>query len=127
MARLALGIGEGAAFPTATRAMSVWTPADDWGFAQGITHTFSRIGNWATALIVAVLIALLSWRASFYLLAPVNLVWMVVWIWYFRDRPADHRRMTAGDLAKLPVREAWRKPQRAVAAARALHPAGHLR
>ena len=87
MARLALGIGEGAAFPTATRAMSVWTPAKDWGFAQGITHTFSRIGNWATALIVAALIALLSWRASFYLLAPVNLVWMVVWLWYFRDRP----------------------------------------
>ena len=105
MARLALGVGEGAAFPTATRAMSVWTPAKDWGFAQGITHTFSRIGNWATALIVAALIALLSWRASFYLLAPVNLAWMVVWLWYFRDRPADHRSMTADDLAKLPVRD----------------------
>ena len=26
LARLALGIGEGATFPTATRAMSVWTP-----------------------------------------------------------------------------------------------------
>ena len=105
MARLALGIGEGAAFPTATRAMSVWTPAKNWAFAQGITHTFSRIGNWATALIVAALIALLSWRASFYLLAPVNLVWMLVWFWYFRDRPADHHSMTADDLAKLPVRE----------------------
>ncbi len=105
MARFALGIGEGAAFPTATRAMSVWTPAADWGFAQGITHTFSRIGNWAAALIVAVLIALVSWRASFYLLAPVNLVWMFAWIWYFRDRPADHAGMTSGDLAKLPVRK----------------------
>src|SRR5215475_12492445 len=33
-ARLALGIGEGSTFPTATRAMSVWTPDDRWGFAQ---------------------------------------------------------------------------------------------
>jgi MFS family permease len=105
MARLALGIGEGAAFPTATRAMSVWTPAGRWAFAQGITHTSSRLGNWATALIVAALIALLSWRASFYLLAPVNLIWVVVWVWYFRDRPADHAGMTAADLAKLPVRD----------------------
>lgn len=105
LARIALGIGEGAAFPTATRAMSVWTPARRWAFAQGITHTFSRLGNWATALIVAVLIALLSWRASFYLLAPVNLVWMALWLWYFRDRPADHPAMTRDVLAQLPVRD----------------------
>ena len=105
MARLALGIGEGAAFPTATRAMSVWTPANKWAFAQGITHTSSRLGNWATALIVAGLIALLSWRASFFLLAPVSLVWALIWVWYFRDRPADHPAMTAADIAKLPDRE----------------------
>ena len=34
----ALGIGEGATFPTATRALAVWTPERRWGFAQGITH-----------------------------------------------------------------------------------------
>jgi len=104
MARTLLGIGEGAAFPTATRAMSVWTPMGRWAFAQGITHTFSRVGNWATALIVAGLIALLSWRASFYLLAPVNLLWMVVWAWYFRDSPNEHASVTPDDLARLPVR-----------------------
>ena len=48
LARLLLGIGEGAGFPAATRAMSAWTPRGRWGFAQGITHTFSRIGNAAT-------------------------------------------------------------------------------
>src|SRR6266576_1212540 len=104
MARTLLGIGEGAAFPTATRAMSVWTPMGQWGFAQGITHTFSRAGNWATALIIAGLIAWLSWRASFYLLAPVNLIWMGVWWWYFRDSPSEHPSVTPDDLAKLPVR-----------------------
>jgi sugar phosphate permease len=36
-ARLALGIGEGATFSTATRAMSVWTPERRWAFAPGIT------------------------------------------------------------------------------------------
>ena len=104
LARILLGIGEGAAFPTATRAMSVWTPVGRWAFAQGITHTFSRVGNWAAALIVAGLIAWLSWRASFYLLAPVNLVWMALWFWYFRDSPNDHPAMTPDDVAKLPVR-----------------------
>jgi MFS family permease len=104
LARILLGIGEGAAFPTATRAMAVWTPMGNWSFAQGITHTFSRVGNWATALIVAPLIYWLSWRASFYLLAPVNLIWLAVWVWYFRDRPNDHSGVTPDDIAKLPVR-----------------------
>jgi MFS family permease len=104
LARTLLGIGEGAAFPTATRAMSVWTPPGQKGFAQGITHTFSRVGNWATALIMGALIAAMSWRNAFYFLAPVNLIWLVLWFWYFRDRPGDHPSMTAGDLARLPVR-----------------------
>ncbi|HYM18127.1 MAG TPA: MFS transporter [Micropepsaceae bacterium] len=103
-ARLALGIGEGAAFPTATRAMAAWTPVGRWGFAQGITHTFSRIGNAATALIVSRLIALVSWRGSFYLLAPVNLVWMALWFWYDRDDPREHKGVTPDILAKLPAR-----------------------
>jgi MFS family permease len=108
-ARILLGVGEGAAFPTATRAMSVWTPTGRWAFAQGITHTFSRVGNWATALIVAGVIAVLSWRASFYLLAPINLVWMALWFWYFRDSPTEHRAMTPADVAELPARARGRK------------------
>src|ERR1700679_3606096 len=37
IARVALGFGEGATFPTATRAMQYWTPANKRGFAQGLT------------------------------------------------------------------------------------------
>jgi len=32
--RLALGVGEGATFPTATRVMSVWTPERSWGLRR---------------------------------------------------------------------------------------------
>ena len=59
LVRLALGFGEGAAFPTATRAMAVWMPPTQWGFAQGITHSFSRIGNALTPPLIAWLIALI--------------------------------------------------------------------
>ena len=104
LARILLGIGEGAAFPTATRAMSAWTPRGQWGFAQGITHTFSRIGNAGTALIVAPMIALLTWRGSFFWLAPVNLIWAAVWFWYFRDDPAAHPGVTPDVSAALPQR-----------------------
>src|SRR6202051_1627485 len=79
-ARLALGIGEGATFPTATRAMAVWTPADRGGFAQGITHSFARIGNALTPPLIAALVVVSSWRASFVILGAVSLVGGLGWV-----------------------------------------------
>ena len=103
VARLALGIGEGATFPTATRAMAVWTPERSWGFAQGITHSFARIGNAITPPLIAMLVELVSWRGSFVVLAVLSLIWVLVWSWYFRDVPAVPP-LTAEELATLPAR-----------------------
>ncbi len=100
--RVLVGIGEGATFPVATRAMQNWTPIGRRGFAQGITHSFARLGNAITPPIVAWLIIALSWRGSFIVLGCCSLVWVLVWVWYFRDVPADHSAMTAADLAPLP-------------------------
>ena len=104
LARLLLGIGEGAGFPTATRAMTAWTPKGRWGFAQGITHTFSRVGNAATSLIIASLIGVFAWRWAFFLLVPITLAWAIVWFWYFRDDPATHSSITPDVLVELTPR-----------------------
>ena len=100
--RLALGFAEGPAFPTATRAMSAWTPTGQWGFAQGITHSFGRIGNAATPPMMAALLAFVSWRASFVVVGLCSLLWLFVWIWYFRNDPREHPSITSDELATLP-------------------------
>ncbi len=112
LARLLLGIGEGAGFPTATRAMSAWTPRGRWGFAQGITHTVSRMGNAATSLIMVGLIAISSWRAAFFVLAGATLSWLGLWHWYFRDDPRSHPAMGPDDLERLALPA--RKPRPAI-------------
>jgi MFS family permease len=109
-ARVALGFGEGSALPTATHAMSRWIPEPRWGFAQGITHSFARLGNFMTPPIVAALIAWWSWRESFFILAGVSLVWMALWAWYFRDSPQAHPSVTEEELAALPARNHLYKP-----------------
>src|ERR1700716_1378838 len=101
VARLVLGIGEGATFPTATRAMAVWTPERSWGFAQGITHSFARIGNAVTPPLIAMLVELVSWRGSFVALALLSLAWVLLWTWYFRDVPATPP-LSAEEFASLP-------------------------
>jgi len=100
--RLFVGIGEGATFPVATRAMQSWTPVGRRGFAQGLTHAFARLGNAVTPPIVAWLIVMISWRGSFVVLGCCSLVWVVIWLWYFRDTPAEHAAITPAELEILP-------------------------
>ena len=102
--RIVLGVGEGATFPVATRAMQSWTPFERRGFAQGITHAFARLGNAVTPPIVASLIALVTWRGSFVALGCTSLVWVIVWVWYFRDDPAGHPGISREELDRLPSR-----------------------
>jgi MFS family permease len=108
--RLALGFGEGAAFPTATRAMSSWTPARNWGFAQGITHSSARLGNAITPPIMAALLLFVSWRGSFVVLGLLSFVWLVVWAGYFRNDPREHGSITEADLAALPADSGGNRP-----------------
>ena len=102
--RVLLGVGEGATFPVATRAMQSWTTAGRRGFAQGITHAFARFGNAVTPPIVAWLIALVTWRGSFVVLGSCSAIWVLAWVIYFRDNPADHKSITREELESLPNR-----------------------
>jgi MFS family permease len=111
IARVALGFGEGATFPTATRAMQYWTPAGMRGFAQGLTHAFSRIANAVTPPLVVALMAWLTWRGSFVALGLVSLLWGVVWVVYFRNEPKDHPSITPEELASLPPRPVGPRPK----------------
>jgi MFS family permease len=101
-ARVMLGFGEGATFPTATRAMSDWTAQGNRGFAQGITHSSARLGNALTPPLVVWLMTLVTWRGSFIVLGLVSLAWVVAWVSYFRDDPCDHPRITPAELEALP-------------------------
>jgi MFS family permease len=102
MARFVLGLGEGATFPTATSAMSRWTWKGWKGFAQGITHSFARFGNFVAPPIVAALIGVWSWRGSFVALGFVSLAWVVAWALYFRNDPHEHPGISEVEIGTLP-------------------------
>jgi MFS family permease len=101
VARLLLGLGEGATFPTATRAMSNWMPADKRGFAQGTTHAASRIGNAVAPPLIVWLMIATSWRGAFIVTGIISFLWAIVWIFYFRDNPREHKSITADECATL--------------------------
>ena len=101
MARLLLGLGEGATFPAATAAMSRWVAKGQRGYAQGLTHAAARIGNAAAPYLIVVIMAAYGWRESFYVCAVLSLIWVVLWALTFTERPQSHPRITAPELAAL--------------------------
>ncbi|TXN01599.1 MFS transporter [Methylobacterium sp. WL64] len=103
LARLLLGVGEGATFPAATTAMTRWVPTAERGYAQGVVHSCSRLANTVTPPLVVLMAAYFGWRGTFIALAAVSLCWIVVWALYFRDEPSDHPGCTLEELAELPA------------------------
>jgi MFS family permease len=101
LARLLLGFGEGSAFPTSTQAMSNWIAPARWGWAQGATHSASRLGNAITPPLIAFLIATISWRGSFLVLGAASVIWALLWWRYFSDDPRRHPDVAPADLARL--------------------------
>ena len=99
--RLLVGVGEGGAFPTATRALTCWLPVRERAFAQGITHSFARLGGAVTPPIVLAIVARYGWREAFYVLGAVSLAWTAVWLVSFRDSPEQHPWVTGEELAVI--------------------------
>jgi sugar phosphate permease len=107
--RFVLGVGEGGAFPTATRAFTFWLPATERGFAQGLTHSFARLGGAVTPPIVIGIAALYSWRESFIALGVISLLWTALYVWFFRNTPVEHKWVTPAELKEIGIDTAQMK------------------
>ncbi|KVM67119.1 MFS transporter [Burkholderia gladioli] len=124
LARFVVGLGESPIVPASARALTGWMKPDQRGFAQGVTHACARLGNASTPILVAGLIAAFSWHAAFVILGLASLAWVVLWVWYYRDNPADHPAISAEELARLPAKLGkTRVPMRWSPLLRALWPA----
>lgn len=99
--RFLFGMGEAGAFPIATRSLSRWMLPSERGWAQGLTHAGARLGGAVTPVFVALLILDFGWRAPFLLFAGVGIAWALLWFWYYRDTPREHRGVNAGERAMI--------------------------
>lgn len=99
--RFVFGLGEAGAFPTATRAMQLWFPKQERGLIQGVTHCFSRLAVAVTPIIAVAILSAFGWRAVFYSFALIGAAWAVWFAIVYRNRPQQHPRVNAAELAYI--------------------------
>src|SRR5580692_902004 len=88
LARLLLGMGEGAAFPAATRVIAEWLPATQRATAMGIINAGTALGSVLAPPLIGLILLLGSWRYIFFFAAGLGLIWAAGWLAVYRP-PAE--------------------------------------
>ncbi len=99
--RFLFGAGEAGCFPNLTRMLSTWLPARERVRAQSLMWAFTRWGGAATPPLALLCIKWFGWRWAFVSFAALGLVWCCVFLFWFRDDPAQHRAVNAAELKML--------------------------
>jgi ACS family glucarate transporter-like MFS transporter len=96
--RFLFGVGEAGAWPCVARTFSRWIPQRERGTVQGIFFAGAHLVGGLTPALVLWLLHYLSWREIFVCFGGVGLVWMAVWLAWFRDDPSEHPGVNAAEL-----------------------------
>jgi MFS transporter, ACS family, glucarate transporter len=99
--QLVLGLAQGPIFPVSSGVMEAWFRPEKWALVQGLQSMALQFAAALTPPLVAYLMAAFGWQyALFWPELPV-LAFIGVWIWYGRNSPAEHPRVTPEELAEL--------------------------
>ena len=85
VARFCLAVGQSGNFPSAIKAVAEWFPKKDRALAVGIFNGGANMGTILSPLIIPLLVLNFgSWKIGFLWTFPISLLWMLLWLKYFR-------------------------------------------
>ncbi|WP_456283132.1 MFS transporter [Bacillus sp. JZ34] len=99
--RVALGVGEAAAYPSNAGIAAKWFPKKERATVAGIFDSGSKFGGAVAMPLIAWMIAVFDWKLTFLLIGLVGIVWGIVWMIFFKENPADHKRVNEAELAHI--------------------------
>jgi len=99
--RFLVGVGEAAAWPTASRMVGLWLGEDQRGMGSSLNLIGVGASGLMAPLLIAWILGLYGWRPAFLLCAAMGLVLAVVWYVLTRDRPEEHPGVNAAELAEI--------------------------
>jgi ACS family hexuronate transporter-like MFS transporter len=100
LARLGLGLGEAANFPSAIKAIADWFPRKERALATGIFNSGSNIGAVVAPLTVPFVVAKFGWHSAFVFTGLMSLTFAVVW-WIVYREPEKNKRISLKELALI--------------------------
>ena len=100
-ARFLFGVGAAGAYPNAAGVISRWFPKKEHARAQGFVWGASRLGGALAPLLLVPIEQHFGWRAIFWVLGVVGLLWAAVWWGWFRNDPSEMSGIDAEEIAEI--------------------------
>ena len=101
LTRFCFGVGEAGAFPNIGISVSRWFPVQERARTMGFVLMCMQIGGAMAPLIIVPIQARFGWRASFYVLGVVGVLWCIAWYWWYRDTPMEKANVTPAEIAEI--------------------------
>ena len=92
--RFLLGVTEGPHFPAITRSVSNWLSPSERATALGLGLVAIPLSAVVGAPLTAYLVADFGWRAMFFIISSIGILWGFVWYFCFTDHPKDCKRVS---------------------------------
>jgi ACS family glucarate transporter-like MFS transporter len=99
--RVALGVGEAAAYPSNAGIASKWFPRSERATVAGIFDSGSKFGGAIALPMIVWMMSMFGWKETFTIVGGLGVVWAVVWWWMFRETPAQHPGVNPAELAHI--------------------------
>jgi len=112
--RIALGLGEAAAFPASFALFSKWVPPTERSRATSILLSGAPLGTMVALLTTGWVIARFGWPSIFFLFGALGLVWAVFWFWRIFEQPSAHPRISKTELQLFQVEQSKNETSEAV-------------
>ena len=107
--RLLIGAGEAASYPNANKVVAWWTPARERGLGSSFLLGGVGAGGVVAPILFSATIARWGWRSSFILTGVFAAGIAILWYSFSTNRPQEHPRVNAAELAVLTSSETARQ------------------
>ena len=100
IARVALGLGEGGAFPSSIKAVALWFPKRERALATALFNSGANVGAIIAPAFVPAMAFAWGWQAPFVVMGAVGLLWLLLWIPFY-DEPQKTGRVSSAELEHI--------------------------
>ncbi len=99
--RFSVGVFESVSFPAYASLNSRWIPRSEYGRAQTLSLSGAYLGQTLSYPLTTWLVLTFSWPMAFYFNAAVGVLWLLAWLAFATNTPAEHPKISAAELQEI--------------------------
>ncbi|MEH2921649.1 MFS transporter [Samsonia erythrinae] len=96
--RIALGIGEAAAYPSNAGIAAKWFPDKERATISGLFDSASKFGGAVAMPLIVWMIYVFDWRLTFAIIGSMGILWVIAWYFIYSENPEDHKKISKAEV-----------------------------